>query len=79
MLTAREKAISGLLYGLKVTQIIRTCFKKADFRSPIVKILANAPALAAYYALIDLKSALFKIYDLNGRRFREIFVLLFCR
>ncbi|MBQ4052181.1 MAG: hypothetical protein IJD09_00830, partial [Clostridia bacterium] len=49
------------------------CFKKADFRSPFVKILANASALAAFYALIEQKSALFKIFDLKARRFRGIF------
>ena len=34
-------------------------------------------ALVAFYALIDQKSALFKIFDLKVRRFRGIFALSF--
>jgi len=33
--------------------------------------------LAAFYALIEQKSALFKIFDLKARRFRGIFALSF--
>ena len=52
---------------------MRTCFEKADFRSLFVKILANTAVLAVFCALIDQKSALFKIFDLKARRFRGIF------
>ena len=44
-------------------------FIKADFRSLFVKILANAAALAAFCALIERKSALYKIFDRKGLRF----------
>ena len=53
----------------KVTRVIRACFKKADSCSPCVKILANTPVLAAFYALAEQKSALFKISDRKGNRF----------
>jgi len=33
--------------------------------------------LAAFYALIEQKSALFKIFDLKARTFRGIFALSF--
>lgn len=58
---------------LRVTRVIRISFKKADFRSLFVKILVNPKGLTAFCALIDQKSALFKISDLKARRFREIF------
>ncbi|MBQ3085624.1 MAG: hypothetical protein IJC46_09275, partial [Clostridia bacterium] len=48
-------------------------FKKADFCPLIVKILANTAVLAAFCALIEQKSALFKIFDLKARRFRGVF------
>ena len=35
-------------------------------------------ALAVFYALVDQKSALFKIFDLKARRFRGIFALFLC-
>ncbi len=44
-------------------------FETADFRSSIVKILANTAVLAALFAAAERKSACFKIYDRKARRF----------
>ena len=52
--------------------MIPTCFKKADFCSPIVKILANTGVLAAFLPCLTEKSALLKISDLKAWRFRVI-------
>ncbi|MBQ4130982.1 MAG: hypothetical protein IJD71_01405, partial [Clostridia bacterium] len=49
-------------------------FKTVDFCSLFVKILANTVVLAAFCASIELKSTLFKIFDLKERRFWRIFI-----
>ena len=63
----------------KVMRPIRSCFKKADFRSPFVKILVNTKVLTAFCASVDQKSALCKIFDLTGCRFCGIFARDGCR
>jgi len=44
-------------------------FETADFRSSIVKMLANTAVLAALLPRLNEKSARFKIYDRQARRF----------
>jgi hypothetical protein len=48
-----------------VTRVFRICFKK--------RILAHSALKYGFTALIELKSALFKIFDLKAERFRGIF------
>ncbi|MBQ7089871.1 MAG: hypothetical protein IJN82_02015, partial [Clostridia bacterium] len=62
----------------RVNKRIQTCFKKADFRPLLVKILANTAVLAVFCALIEQKSALFEICDLKANRFRGIFARFRC-
>ena len=65
-----------LLCIVKVTRAIRTCFKKADFRSPCVKILANTGVLAAFLPRLNKnplfsKSTTAKRGDFEGFLFRS--------
>ena len=48
---------------------IRTCFKKADFRSPFVKILVNPQRIDCVFALQTQKFADLKFYDLKRMEF----------
>jgi len=60
-----------------VARAIRICFKKADFRSPYVKILANTEVLAPFSPWLTEKSVLLKIFDLKASGFRGVSVSSF--